>query len=139
MKQELPKTLSARIQFLREKINFSKEKLSEISNLQLSIINDIEEGKELFLSITTRQKLAKALRVSSNTIKEVEKQLEPITINQELLTSIKEHILNEAPSNILCPKCGNKLISKIVIMYDLDNSPVKHPKARCEKCPFQIK
>lgn len=140
MKKDLPNTLAGRVQYLRELNNLSKEQLATSSNLQLSIINDIEEGRDIFLSVTVRQKLSKALRVSLNTIKEVEKKVSNIEYtDQDVIDNIKFNILSGKLEGHNCPKCNNPLICKTVTLRDLEDNPVIHPKARCKKCPFQIK
>ena len=139
MKDNLPDSLSRRIQHLRELNNLSVEELADASNLDVSVITDIEEGKDIFLSVTTRQKLSKALKVPSMVLKEVEKPLEVSSVDTEAIELIKYNILQGKLDNQICPKCGNTLICKIVTLLDLDNIPVKHPKAKCTKCPFQIK
>lgn len=139
MSQKLPDSLSARVQLLREKLNLTTEELSTKSYLDLSTIQDIEEGRETFLSTTTRQKLSKALRISAKTLKDVEKTPKQPAVSKECLDYIKNNILEGNFDNNTCPKCNSKLICKIVTLKDLYDNEVDHPKARCIKCPFQIK
>ena len=44
--------------------------LANKTNIKLEIIEDIESGKELFLSVTQRQQLARVLKVSPKEIKQ---------------------------------------------------------------------
>lgn len=139
MNEKLPDTLAGRVQHLREKNNLTIEKLANISNLKPSEIIDIEEGKDIFLSAGIRQKLSKALKVPARILKEVEKEQTRVEVDPQIIENIKIDILTGKLENNRCPKCGSLLICKIVTMYDLEDRPVRHPKARCEKCPFQVK
>jgi transcriptional regulator with XRE-family HTH domain len=139
MKKKLPGTLAGRIQHLRESSNLSPGELAARSNIDISIVTDIEEGKEIFLSAGIRQRIAKALRIPAAVLKEVELNPPKEEPPAETVTAIKMNILSGRLNDNHCPKCGNLLNCKIVTMYDLEDIPVKHPKARCSKCPFQIK
>jgi len=138
-KEQLPKTLALRVQYFRDKYNISKESLASLSNVDLTLINNIEEGIETFLSTTIRQRLAKTLKISANTLKEVEKHPPKTEIPLEKIQDLKENILAGKLEDNYCPVCNNLLICKLLTMYDLEDNPVKHPKARCSKCPFQLK
>ena len=59
-------------------------------------------------------------------------------VGKGMIDSLKELILNGA-GGLKCPRCGAPLISKIEVMYDLEDNEVQHPKAHCTKCVFQIK
>jgi transcriptional regulator with XRE-family HTH domain len=139
MKKKLPNTLAERVQYLREKSNLSVEKLAERSNLEPLVIHEIEEGRETFLSTSVRQRISKELKVSAKVLKEVEFQPEQKEVPEATIKTIQNSIIAGNLENNYCPKCHNKLHCKIVTMYDLEDNPVKHPKARCTKCPFQIK
>lgn len=139
MKETLPKTLALRVQYFREKWNLSKEALASLSNVELALIDNIEEGIETFLSTTIRQRLSKTLKIPASTLKEVEKHPQKPQIPLEKLEYLKENILAGNIKNNKCPACGNILICKIITMYDLEDNPVEHAKARCSKCPFQLK
>ncbi|MBR2386293.1 hypothetical protein IKA92_03235, partial [bacterium] len=98
----------------------------------------IESGEELFLSTTIRQKLAKGLKLNNKDIKLYEKQFINEDPSPEIIEHLKGFILN-GETDIPCPSCGSVLISHIEKMYDLEDTEILHPKARCSKCPFQIK
>ena len=124
----------------REKKGFSVIGLAKKCNLTVQVIEDIEAGKELFLSSTVRQKLAKGLLLNPLEIKFYEKEPEEIfSVNNELIEEMKQKILDNASENLLCPVCGSKLSVRIAKMYDLEDNLMLHPKAKCTKCPFQIK
>jgi len=131
-------TLATFIQNTRENLGMSAQGLAKRSGLALDVIDDIESGKELFLPVTIRQKLAKALRCSSAEIARFEKTLNSKIISDDALSEIKQMILN-GEEEIYCPICGNLLITRIAEMYDLEDHLMKHPKAHCSKCVFQIK
>jgi transcriptional regulator with XRE-family HTH domain len=125
----------------REKLGYTKRRLAERAHLELSQIESIEEGQELFLSSTVRQKLAKALKTENRKIKALEKE---VMLDENLpladyIEEVKLRILNGIMTGNICPKCKSELKCRAEIMYDLEDNEVKHPKAICSKCPFQIR
>jgi len=131
-------TLATYIINNREKLGLSTIGLSNRSGIELSILEDIEAGKELFLPVTIRQKLAKALKCQPSDIQKYEKQLNTKIIPEETIQSIKQQILDRY-DEIYCPMCGSKLVTRFAKMYDLEDNLMLHPKAHCSKCVFQIK
>ncbi|MDD3238139.1 MAG: hypothetical protein PHV37_08605 [Candidatus Gastranaerophilales bacterium] len=124
----------------REKVGLSQTGLSKKSNLPLSVIEDIESGKELFLPSTHRQQLAKGLKLLPMDIKKYEKVIDSsFDTDMELVEFMRRAILGGETDELRCPICGSELTTKIVKMYDLEDNLVLHPKANCKKCPFQIK
>lgn len=124
----------------REKLGLSQTGLAAKANVPLEMIERIESAQELFLPATTRQKLAKALRLSLIDIKKHEKQFNQQDKNlNDSIESIRLSILDGICKGLKCPVCGNDLIAHIEEMYDLEDHLIKHPKARCSKCPFQVK
>lgn len=131
----------------REDVGLSQKGLAQKCNLTLGEIENIESGSELFLSSTMRQKLAKGLKMTLDEIKKYEKSENFELTSQEptfenKIEEIKDEILNEqyaGKKEIKCPNCGENLITRIAKMYDLEDNLILHPKARCSKCPFQIK
>ena len=105
----MKKTLAQFVQEKRDNLGLSPKGLAVRSNLDIEVIEDIEAGKELFLSVTALQ----------------------------IIESLKDLILNGA-GGLKCPKCGAPLVTKIERMYDLEDNLVLHPKAHCTKCVFQI-
>jgi transcriptional regulator with XRE-family HTH domain len=122
----------------REKIGLSQNGLAQKSTLPLEIIESIESGQELFLATTIRQKLAKGLKLNTRDIKPFEKEYDENLTPEELIEVLKIEISN-GETNLDCPECGKKLLCHIEKMYDLEDNLIKHPKARCSKCPFQIR
>ena len=131
------KTLARFIQKKREELGYTQKGLSINANIPLEIIEEVEDGKALFLSVTTRQALAKALRCEPDEIKSLEKDIVGNIVSPEIVESLKELILNGA-GGLKCPRCGAPLDTRIAKMYDLEDNLVLHPKAHCTKCPFQI-
>ena len=131
------KTLARFIQNKREEIGLTQSGLAQLANVDLDIVEEVEDGKALFLSVTVRQALAKVLRCEPSQIKELEKDIVNDIVSPEIIESLKELILNGA-KGLKCPKCGALLETKIAKMYDLEDNLVLHPKAHCTKCPFQI-
>jgi transcriptional regulator with XRE-family HTH domain len=125
----------------REKLGYTKKRLADRAGLDLSLIDSIEEGQELFLSSTVRQKLAKALKTDGKKIKALEKEIKigenvPLA---EYIEEVKLRILSGTLTGNVCPKCKSELKCRIAVMYDLEDNEIKHPKANCPKCPFQIR
>lgn len=134
------KSLALFISETREKIGLSQTGLAKKSALPLKIVEEIESGQELFLASTIRQKLANALKLKPADIKHYEKHPNfSLMPDNEVTTFIKNQILANDIEDLECPVCGSRLITRIAKMYDLEDNLILVPKARCEKCPFQIK
>ena len=125
----------------REKMGISQEELAFKSSLSLEQVQSIEQGLDLFLPSTIRQKLAKGLKVENKEIKQYEANADFSLAKKNTMDSIREMILlNSSNPNFVidCPICGEKLITRIAKLYDLEDNLVLRPKARCSKCPFQL-
>ncbi len=136
------KSLAAFIRETREKAGFSVTGLAKKTGIPLEQLEDIEAGKDLFLPATTRQKLAKGLKLNPADIKEYERILLDAYDNKvtpQYTDAVKKAILDGETENLRCPICGSKLNTKIVHLIDLENNIALHPKAQCIKCAFQIK
>jgi len=131
-------SLAEFIQQKREKAGWSIYGLADRASLDISVLEDIEAGKELFLPVTVRQKLARALKCSPNDIKKYEREYEFQIISDEIIDDLKSRILKHE-TNLKCPVCGEPLITRVAKMYDLEDNLVLVPKAHCTKCVFQIK
>ncbi|MCQ2958303.1 MAG: helix-turn-helix domain-containing protein [Candidatus Gastranaerophilales bacterium] len=132
-------TLAKFISDLREKQGFSQVGLARKANLDLKVLEDIEGAQEFSLSVVTRQKLARALKVEPRTIKKYERVPEKAKPDEGYIETLKENILAGYLDDNLCPMCGAVLVCRVAEMYDLENKLIRHPKAHCTKCPFQIK
>ena len=132
------KSLAEFIQQKREIAGLSLTGLANKTNIRLEILEDIESGKELFLSVTQRQQIARVLKCSPKEHKELEKSFEFQEISDDVIDNIKAQILNHK-TNLKCPMCGEPLITRIAKMYDIEDNLVLQPKAHCVKCVFQIK
>lgn len=131
-------SLSTFINTRREKLGMSSLGLAKRSGIDISLIEDIESGKELFLPVTVRQKLAKALKCQPSDIQAYERTYNTKILSDETVLDIKQRILN-GEEEISCPMCGSPLVTRIAEMYDLEDHLMRHPKAHCSKCVFQIK
>ncbi|MCD8377550.1 MAG: helix-turn-helix transcriptional regulator [Candidatus Gastranaerophilales bacterium] len=131
-------TLASFVQKTRDNLGMSAKGLALRANIDLSIIEDIEAGKDLFLPVTIRQKLAKALRCSLDDLLNLERGYQDIVISNDVITAIKQQILG-GHTDIKCPKCGSQLVCRIAKMYDTEDNLVLEPKAHCSKCVFQLK
>ncbi len=130
-------TLAEFIRKKRENLGLTVKGLSIASNIPITEIEEIEEGRELFLPVTVRQALAKVLRCEPKEIKALEKDITDNIISREIIESLKELIINGA-GGLKCPKCGAPLVTRVARLYDLEDNLILHPKAHCTKCPFQI-
>lgn len=131
-------TLAEFIQTKREHSGLSAIGLADKAGISLSFIEDLESGKELFLSVSQRQKLARVLKCSPSDIKKYEREYEFQIISDEIIDELKSRILRHE-TNLRCPVCAEPLITRIAKMYDLEDNLVLEPKAHCVKCVFQIK
>lgn len=132
------KSLAQYVNEKREALGLSATGLAHKSNIPLEVLNDIESGRELFLATTVRQKLAKGLKVNPSEIKKYEKLTDfKLEAEEDTINYLKQEILNGA-KELKCPKCGSALKCRVAKMYDLEDNLILHPKAVCEKCPFQI-
>lgn len=125
----------------REQMGLSQEDLAFKSSLSLEQVQAIEQGLELFLASTIRQKLAKGLKIDNKEIKQYEIKTDFSIAKNSQMDSIREMILlnSQNPNfEINCPLCGEKLITRIAKLYDLEDNLILRPKARCSKCPFQL-
>ena len=131
-------SLAEFIQSKREKAGYSLYGLADKANLTIEMLEDIESGRELFLPVTTRQKLARVLKCSPDEIKKYERSYEFEIVAEDIIDNLKTKILNRE-TNLKCPLCGEPLIVRIARMRDLEDNLVLQPKAHCVKCIFQLK
>ena len=134
----LMESLAEFIQKKREKAGLSITGLAHKTNIKLDVLEDIESGKELFLSVTQRQQLARALKCSPQDLKMREREFKFEIVSDDAIDVIKSRILNHE-TNLRCPLCGEPLVTRIAKMYDLEDNLILQPKAHCVKCVFQIK
>ena len=125
----------------RESLGYTIEDLADKSSLDIPTIQSIEQGMDLFLATTVRQKLAKALKIENKELKKYEVKTDFNLVKQSKSDEIREQILLNSTNpnfSINCPVCGAKLITRIAKLYDLEDNLVLRPKARCTKCPYQL-
>lgn len=134
------KSLSQFVSETREKLGLSQSGLANKSALPILTIEEIESGQDLFLASTIRQKLAKGLKLNPRDIKIYEKQPNlALLADTDQIVFLRQRILEHDVEDLECPVCGSRLITRIAKMYDLEDNLVLVPKARCEKCPFQVR
>jgi len=139
--KKLDMSLAQFVILKRESLGLSQEDLAFASSLTLEQIQSIEQGLDLFLPSTIRQKLAKGLKIDNKEIKLYEIKTDFSLGQKNKMDSIREMILlnsNNPNFVINCPVCGEKLVTRIAKLYDLEDNLVLRPKARCSKCPFQL-
>ena len=76
-------SLAEFIQSKRERAGYSIYGLADRAALSIEQLEDIESGRELFLPVTVRQKLARALKCSPNEIKKYEREYEFEVVSDE--------------------------------------------------------
>ncbi len=126
----------------REKLGLTRDEFASRCALEVETIQSIEEGLDLFLASTIRQKLAKGLKKDNKEIKQYEIKTDFNLAKKSVMDEIREKILLNAKNpnfEIRCPICNAKLVTRIAKLYDLEDNLILHPKARCTKCPFQLK
>ena len=94
------KSLAEFIQKHREKAGLSITGLANKTNIKPEILDDIESGKELFLSVTQRQQIARVLKISPKELKEYERSYEFQEIPDDVINNIK--IQNEDYKYCMC-------------------------------------
>jgi hypothetical protein len=146
-------TLARLIQGKRETLNLSREALSEKSGLPLGVVEQLEEGRLLFLSVTNRTRLARSLKMTLQEIKQVESP-PPITLlgDLRLLHVDASHVahfnngkrlaLKEMERNNEgfwpCPDCGGELVTNTFLREDLENKSWTVFKIHCSHCLFKL-
>lgn len=132
-------SLSQFVRESRENLGLSLHLLAIRSNLTDEQVSDIESGKDLFLSATVRQKLAKGLKINPSDIKKYEKNVQiSYGASQAVEDEIRGKMNNGEIDDLKCPLCGADLTVRVVKRYDLEDNLILHYKAICSKCPFQI-
>ena len=131
-------SLAEFIQKRRENAGLSVSGLAKKTTIKQEILEDIEAGKELFLSVTQRQQIARVLKCSPKELKSHERDYKFEIISNDTIDELKTKILNRE-TNLRCPLCGEPLVTRIARMYDLEDNLILQPKAHCVKCVFQIK
>lgn len=140
--ENLPKTLASRVSYIRNARRIHIVDLSQEARVPIELLEDIEAGIETWLSTAVRQRIARVLKVDPNILEEVEvKNIKQNVENDppaELLERIQEDILSRI-NNIKCPICQSPLKTWIQEGFDLNEQPIKTPKAHCTACVFQLK
>ena len=70
-------TLARFIQTKRKELDLTPKALAALANIPVTIVDDVESGKELFLPVTIRQALAKVLKCEPSEIKRLENKFQP--------------------------------------------------------------
>ncbi len=131
-------TLAQFVQRKREALGLTPLGLSKKCNIASAIIEEIEAGRELFLSVTVRQNLAKGLKCTCEELKLLEKDFLMEEVPIEVMDVLKQRILN-GETELYCPKCQSLLKVRIEEMYDIEDNLIYVPRGYCTKCVFQIK
>jgi len=131
-------SLAEFIQTQREKAGFSIYGLADRTAIPIETLEDIESGRDLFLPVSIRQKLARVFKCSPSEIKKYEREYQFQEVSDDVIEELKNNIL-QRKTNLHCPLCGEPLVTRIAKMYDIEDNLILQPKAHCVKCVFQIK
>lgn len=144
----LPSTLAQRIQFFRQIRGWTPQQLADKIQVPLTQIEDIESGIDVFLSSILRRKLAQALRMHPQWLKDVEVEPESISdalkalqaeptpdkiMTEERLMAIRDNPDHTWP----CPYCDAPLSLQFFDRLDMDENPVLSLKINCSRCLFR--
>lgn len=138
----LPKTLAARISYIRNARGIHIYELSQEARVDIKLLEEIEAGIETWLPVSVRQRIARVLKVDPKILEEVEVKKESKDLPKGPPLKIMERIHEEIISGknkINCPTCGSLLKVWIQEGFDLNDNPIKTPKAHCTVCVFQLK
>lgn len=138
---ELAETLSRRVSQLRIMKNLTVLDLAKACRFSIERIEGIESGLEIWLSVTDRTILARALGVLPAVLKEVE--CNPADLTERRLPGCD---LDELAGRVLkgekdlsCPNCGTKLKCSIERALDFEGLPTSFARAYCPSCPFALR
>lgn len=142
MQLSLPDTLALRLRHFRDLRDLTVRQLSQKSLVPVNVIEDIEAGLETFLSPATRQKLAKALRVRADQIKEVEKIPYPEVPEAPMAVKsgtafLIDQLRHYPDKSHACPLCGKPVAARFFERRDLNDLPIQVIKAHCTECLFR--
>ncbi|MEB3246051.1 MAG: hypothetical protein VKJ06_08725 [Vampirovibrionales bacterium] len=136
---DLPQTLAGRVQTLREARGYTRARLAQIASMPLELIDAIEGGLELFLAEVNRRRLARALRVPTLWLRQVER--DPLALQE--VTGLRGQTsapsLNALDADALsqCPDCGADIHVRTFNRQDVDGKAFELIRARCTKCLFE--
>lgn len=136
-------TLAQFVAQRRRMLNLSIEELAKSSRFPAKRIEAIESGVEIWLSVTDRAILSKALRVYPADLREVEASPEElwkveIQDRERQVEELGERIL-AGEVNLPCPNCGGVLKCTVESAFDHDGLPAEYARAYCPVCPFSLR
>lgn len=141
----LAPTLARRIAQVREFRNMTVLDLANQSNFGVKRVEELESGLETWLSDTDRQRLAKALSIEPQLLKDVEVRavetsLVPQThmLNAVTAQRLAQDIL-DGVEDLKCPDCGSPLKTNVIDGFDIEGHPQQFAKAFCIKCPYVLR
>ncbi len=133
----LPETLAQRVQVLRELRGWSTAKLAQLASMPLEVLMDIEAGLMPFLPEVTRRRLARALRIPTGWLKQVERVpgLTPIAADDTI--ALQASVLPISLDDTTCPECSGRLHQRSFEREDPDGGKYTLVRSRCGQCLFQ--
>lgn len=153
-------TLAQCIQRLREERSWTRNELSEKSAVPLSTIHDLEEGILVFLPVTHRQRLARALRVFPIQLEALEKDIPSATLTDtsngnrikgDLTAPMQKTRTSSSNGSSStsgwrfnayepvppCPECRGSLRVKQFHREDMHGHPLHVFQITCSQCLFR--
>ena len=141
---ELAPTLAQRVQQLRAMYNMTVLDLAKATRFPVERIEAIESGVEIWLSVTDRAILARALRQVPAVLREVESSPEELwpgrkgANREQEIDELAERIL-AGETKLPCPDCGEALKTTVEQAYDFEGNPEQYAHAYCSVCPFALR
>jgi len=145
-KPSLPNTLAQRVQWLRLQRQLTVSQLAQKALLTIHLLEEIEAGIQLFLSPVERQRLARVLKVPTQTLLDVEKPPEMVghsaVVEENISSDTQEvllfRILQKPDASYDCPQCQQPLIVRQFQRLDVNDQPVTVLKIHCSQCLFRL-
>lgn len=127
--------LAQAIQQLRAGRCFSREDLSQRTALPVALIQEIEEGRHVFLAVAHRQRLARELRVTPSQLQALELPDLGNPAGDAALS--REEALALAQQTHRCPACQSPLRIATFDRQDMHGHPVTAVQYTCTQCLFR--
>lgn len=121
------------IQQARLARSWSREELSRRTAMPVALIQQLEEGREVFLADAHRPRLASALRIDAHTLK----QLEQPHLGSSLTNTVDEGALESARQTHRCPQCQAPLRVAYFDRQDMHGHSVVAGQMTCTQCLFR--
>ncbi|XVJ51074.1 MAG: helix-turn-helix transcriptional regulator [Vampirovibrio sp.] len=146
-------TLATFIQQRRLARSLNLAQVAEKSGIALGILEQLEEGRLLFLSVMNRGRLARVLKCVPQELKQYEREAPHVQTGAVALEHVNVHHIaffnngkrlplkemERHPEGFWpCPDCGGELLTRTHLREDLDYQAWLVFKLRCSHCLFKL-